>query len=57
MSIKDPNPYKIFSALWSQPASTLDQLKTAIPMELPTLKHHMKKLVDSKVVQTEEIEE
>ncbi|NVM29643.1 MAG: hypothetical protein HWN65_12445 [Candidatus Helarchaeota archaeon] len=51
LSLKNENSYQIFSTLWENPVLTLVDLKILLPMELPTLKYHLNKLIDSKVVQ------
>ncbi len=55
LSMKDANSYKIFLGLWENPVITLSDLKPQLDLELPTIKHHLNKLLDSQVVITQEI--
>ncbi len=57
LSLKNENSYKIFSNLWEKPALNQSNLKSLVPMELPTIKYHINKLIESKVVLIQEIQD
>ncbi len=50
LALKDPNASKIISTLWKNPVLSIDELKSQIPFELATLKHHLTKLLDADVI-------
>ena len=55
LALRDKNPRKIFQTLIENPVLPLSEIKTLIPLDLPTLKHHLNKLIDAKVIQIQEI--
>ncbi len=50
LSLKNEKSYRIFKILWQNPVLNLDDFKILIPLQLPTLKYHLNKLIDSNVV-------
>ena len=57
LTLKNANANTIFSTLWANPGLTLSDLRPLIPLDLPTLKYHLQKLVESKIIEIQEVNE
>jgi predicted transcriptional regulator len=55
LTLKNANANAIFSTLWANPGLTLSDLRPLISLDLPTLKYHLQKLVESKVIEIQEV--
>ncbi len=55
LSLKNENSYKIFKILWENPVLNIDELRILLPFQLPTLKYHLNKLIESNVVKIQNI--